>query len=72
MNDAWLSFQYGLAAFVIGLLLIAVGNLKAWRRMNRYPAPARFPRASILVPARNEEDNIEGCMRSLQIGRAHV
>lgn len=65
MNDAWLSFQYGLAAFVIGLLLIAVGNLKAWRRMNRYPAPARFPRASILVPARNEEDNIEGCVRSL-------
>ena len=65
MNDAWLSFQYGLAAFVIGLLLIAVSNLKAWQRMNRYPAPARFPRASILVPARNEEDNIEGCVRSL-------
>jgi len=63
--DSWLGFQYGLAAFVIGLLLIAASNLKAWRRMNRYPAPASFPRVSILVPARNEEDNIEACVRSL-------
>jgi chlorobactene glucosyltransferase len=60
-----LNFQYGLAAFVIGLLLIAVSNLKAWRRMNRYPASPRSPRVSILVPARDEEDNIEVCVRSL-------
>jgi len=61
----WLTFQYGLAAFVVGLLLIAASNLKAWRRLGRYPEPAAFPRASILVPARDEEANIEACVRSL-------
>ncbi len=63
--DAWFNFQIGLAFFVVGLLAIALSNLKAWRRLGKYPPPARLPRVSILVPARDEEYNVEACMQSL-------
>ena len=51
--------------FVLGLLLIAISNLRAWRRLGRSPGSERFPRVSILLPARNEETNVEACVRSL-------
>jgi chlorobactene glucosyltransferase len=44
---------------------IALLNALALHRLGQYPAPARFPRVSILVPARNEERTIEACVRSL-------
>jgi len=57
--------QATLAGFIFLLVLIAVSNLVVMRRLGSYPAPASFPRVSVLVPARNEETNIEPCIRSL-------
>jgi len=53
----------GLVLFMINLFL----NLRALKRPrpdSRPPVPA--PLISVMVPARDEEDNIETCLRSLQ------
>lgn len=60
-----LSHQVSLVAFLSVLTLIALSNLLALRRLGRYGEPARFPRVSILVPARNEEANIGPCVQGL-------
>jgi chlorobactene glucosyltransferase len=57
--------QASLVGFVAVLLLIALSNLHTLRRLGRYPPPSRWPRVSVLVPARNEEGNIGPCLRSL-------
>lgn len=44
---------------------ILIGNLFYIKRLNPKLKPSRFPLVSILVPARNEGKNIEGCVRSL-------
>ncbi|HXF86188.1 MAG TPA: glycosyltransferase [Anaerolineales bacterium] len=46
-------------------LLTALSNHLSIRRFDQYPQAKTFPRVSILVPARNEADNIEPCVRSL-------
>lgn len=45
--------------------LIAVTNALLMRRPARYPAAARQPLVSVLVPARNEEATIGACLWSL-------
>jgi chlorobactene glucosyltransferase len=60
-----MSHQSGLVVFLAVVLLIALSNLRALRRLGQYPLPARWPRVSVLVPARNEEANIGLCVRSL-------
>lgn len=57
--------QVSLIVFLTVLLLIALSNLRAWRRLGEVPLPDRFPRLSVLVPARDEEANIGPCVRSL-------
>src|SRR4030042_634333 len=53
----------GLILFALNLIL----NLKALRRPRRNSVlPASAPLVSVLVPARNEEENIEACLQSLQ------
>jgi chlorobactene glucosyltransferase len=55
-------------AIIIGLvvlLLISLTNLRYLRRLHSYPPPARWPRFSVLVPARNEEPNIANCVSGL-------
>lgn len=47
------------------MALITLSNIRALRRLGEYPKPERLPAVSILVPARNEEGNIEACVRSL-------
>jgi chlorobactene glucosyltransferase len=47
------------------LLLIALSNLHWFRRVTDYSEPPHYPFVSILVPARNEESNIESCVCSL-------
>lgn len=47
------------------LLLIALSNLRGLRRLGEWGLPSRLPRLSVLVPARNEEANIDPCVRSL-------
>lgn len=48
-------------------LLTALSNHLSIRRFDQYPRASTFPRVSILIPARNEADNIEACVRSLLI-----
>ncbi len=62
---SWSSHQASLIVFVTVLLLIALSNLRFLRRLADWPSPRVFPRVSILVPVRNEEHNVEPCLRSL-------
>lgn len=57
--------QLGTVVFLGILLVIAVSNLLTLRRIEHYPAPAHFPRVSVLIPARNEQEVIGECVRSL-------
>jgi chlorobactene glucosyltransferase len=55
-------------AIVLGLvvlLLITLTNIRYLRRLQSYARPSRWPRFSVLVPARNEEDNIATCVEGL-------
>jgi chlorobactene glucosyltransferase len=65
MRSLWLYFEISAVAFVACLVLIALSNWRVLRRLDRYRMPTRTPRVSVLVPARNEESEIEGCVRSL-------
>lgn len=65
MTPFWFRHQLGIVIFLGVLLVIAVSNLLALRRLGKYPPPPYFPRISVLVPARNEEAVIENCVRSL-------
>ena len=57
------------ALFIILFLLFGLGTVVAnsltVRRFDQYPTATHFPRVSVLVPARNEECNIEACITSL-------
>jgi hypothetical protein len=46
-------------------LTMTVLNLRRYRRAPDAPAPADAPLVSVCIPARNEEANIEACVRSL-------
>lgn len=65
MSAFWLSQLTGILIFLAGLLLTALSNLWALRRLGDYPAPSSWPRVSVLIPARDEEANIGPCVRSL-------
>ncbi|MCK4334646.1 glycosyltransferase [candidate division WOR-3 bacterium] len=65
MSNIWINIQVITIVFLLLLLLIALSNTRSFRRLGDYPAPSRFPRVSILLPARNEERNIAACVRSL-------
>ena len=51
--------------FVFIMLLIAVINTLTLRNLNDYQNPRGYPRISVLVPARNEENKIYPCVKSL-------
>lgn len=57
--------QASIALGLIGLLIITLANLRYLRKISSYPFPGHWPRCSILVPARNEEQNIAACVSSL-------
>lgn len=65
MSGFWIQHQVSLVGFLAVILLIALSNLRALRRLSAYPPPPRLPRVSILVPARDEAANIVPCVRSL-------
>ena len=50
---------------LIVLLIISLSNLRYLRRLHIYPQPPNFPRFSVLVPARNEEENIGNCVSTI-------
>ena len=50
---------------LVVLLLISLTNLYYLKRLGSYQPPARWPRISVLVPARNEESCIGECAACL-------
>lgn len=54
-----------IAAFLALALLTALFNYFFIRRFDQYPRAKTFPRLSVLIPARDEAENIEACVRSL-------
>ena len=65
MSHLWVSLQVSIIAVIGVLFTIAMSNLHTLRRLGDYRTPARLPKVSILVPARNEEANIVPCVLSL-------
>jgi chlorobactene glucosyltransferase len=55
----------GVTFFLAVLVLIALSNWRALRRLGAYPEPSHWPRASLLLPARDEAANIAACVQSL-------
>ena len=54
-----------LILFQAVILLIILSNTWILHRARRHAPPLEFPMVTILVPARNEERNIAGCIQSL-------
>jgi chlorobactene glucosyltransferase len=61
----WLVDSPRILVFVGVQALIAVTNVILLRRLDRFPPAARVPKVSLLVPARDEEESIGPCVRSL-------
>jgi len=67
--------QYGIVVFLSAILVVSLSNLVAIHRLggrrfgkrrNRLDLqPERTPKVSVLVPTRNEERNVERCVRSI-------
>jgi chlorobactene glucosyltransferase len=51
--------------FIIILLVIAYINMRSLRNLSDYTKLSAWPRISVLIPARNEEEKIGPCVRSL-------
>jgi chlorobactene glucosyltransferase len=61
-------YQVVVAGLLVIIALNLILNLRSLRRPDinsRIPAPA--PLVSVLIPARNEEENIETCLKSLRL-----
>ncbi len=56
---------FHLIIFQAIILLIVLSNIWITRRVRHHPHPSAFPMVSILIPARNEERSIAGCVRSI-------
>lgn len=65
MTNLWAFHPLLVVVFLFACLVIALSNSRSMRRLGSFSPPAECPRVSILVPARNEERNIEACVRSL-------
>ena len=65
MSYFWVGHQVSIALFVAVLVAISVSNLWAWRRLGLYPMLRDLPRISVLIPLRDEEDNVGPCVQSL-------
>lgn len=63
----WLLFTHpdGLLLYLAIVLLISIGNLFWLKRLETYPTVDDLPKVSVLIPARNEEHNITGCLESV-------
>jgi chlorobactene glucosyltransferase len=56
---------FGINAFLVGLLAIALGNWLSWRRLATAAGLRTGPHVSVLVPARDEAHQVGDCLRSL-------
>ena len=64
-NDLTHNLIIHLILFQWVVLVVILSNLVIIRRARKHAPPGEFPMVSILVPARNEEQNIGRCIRSL-------
>lgn len=64
-DQLWIDHVGGIVFFLAILLLISLFNLLTLKRLGHFPTLPTYPRASLLVPARNEARNIEACARGL-------
>jgi chlorobactene glucosyltransferase len=58
-------FQTAIVLGLVVLLAIALSNLRYLRKLDSYAFPKNWPSFSVLVPARNEEENIANCVSGL-------
>jgi chlorobactene glucosyltransferase len=65
MTLAWHPQALFIVLFLLFGLITVLVNSHTVRRFDQYPTAKRNPRVSVLVPARNEERNIEACIISL-------
>jgi chlorobactene glucosyltransferase len=65
VNPAFPPHPLFIVLFLLFGLITALVNSLTVRRFDQYPKTRRTPRVSVLVPARNEERNIEACVTSL-------
>ena len=54
-----------LIIFQMLVLLVILSNIRLLHQTRRYAPPPAFPKVTILIPARNEENTIAACTRSL-------
>jgi chlorobactene glucosyltransferase len=65
MHDFLTQHQFGIIVFLTAIILIAISNCLTVHRIRRRDLPGPFPKVSVLVPAKDEERNIETCVKSL-------
>ena len=53
--------------FQMVVLMVVLSNVYLLHHARRHVPPPSYPKVSILVPARNEENNIASCIRSLLV-----
>jgi chlorobactene glucosyltransferase len=58
-------YNYGMIAVSVYFLIMAVANVLDMRKRTSLPAIKEGPLVSVLIPARDEEQNIENCVNSL-------
>lgn len=56
---------FHLIIFQLVILVILTSNIWITRRARHHTTPQEFPMVSVLIPARNEVENIAKCVRSL-------
>lgn len=65
MIGQWQLLPLVVILFLSFSLITAIINHLSVRRLDQFPPLRDFPRISVLVPARNEESNIEACVTSI-------
>lgn len=65
MEALWVEHQLGVCVFLLVLVVIARWNLRVLTKPSGASSPARWPRVSILLPARDEERSIVEAVESL-------
>ena len=65
MTLVWHPHALFIVIFLFFGLVTVLVNTFTVRRFDQYPTAKKFPRVSVLVPARNEAHNIETCVTSL-------
>jgi chlorobactene glucosyltransferase len=65
MEALWVEHQVGVCVFLLVLVFIALWNLRVLTKPAGARSPDRWPRVSILLPARDEERSIVEAVESL-------